>query len=91
MTTTMPIRTVPPSARTCQGCGRDEPSTTFESIPPRVEFVVDGKAIVIEFPEDFATGTHCVGCDAVYDVEGRIDRLRTKMLRDAREAGRRRR
>jgi hypothetical protein len=91
MTTTMPIRTVPSSLRTCQGCGSDELSTSFQSIPPRLEFVVNGKTVVIAFPADFTTGTYCVGCNAVYDAEGRIDRLRTKMLRDAREASRRRR
>lgn len=90
MTRTMPIRTVSPSLRTCQGCVRDELSTSFGPLPARVEFVVDGKAVVIEFPADFTAGTFCVRCNAVYDVEGRIDRLRTKMLRDAREASRRR-
>jgi len=55
-----------------------------------VEFFVDGKRLAIEFPVGFAAGTYCVHCNAVYDLRGAIDRLRTKMLRDALESGRRR-
>jgi len=90
MSTTALARTALHQPRICTGCTRAEPATSFAPIPARVEFVVDGKLLAIDFPVGFTSGTHCVECNAVYDRGGAIDRLRTKMLRDAREAARRR-
>lgn len=91
MTTNAFPRIAPYQPRICNGCTREEPATSFAPIPLRVEFVVDGNRHAIDFPVGFASGTHCVECNAVYDRRGAIDRRRTKMLRDALEAGRRRR